>query len=242
MMSAGDGAVPATFFARYEAESPLNVLTYPVEQIVHEGVACPAGGLKEGANCSSAGEVVGQILGRSPCAPPTSTTSYAGCQDLGGGVLFHGITVPANATYAVTVWYHSGQEGPGRADVFGDKNCGGLDYGTGPGSGCRPHMLFVNGVAMTAQVGGQTAAIYQFPAYPSAWSLVHGAVILVPLQAGVNTLLIKAPGHTQSDAVDLDAIDVQPAAGAGAPAYQASGHGAPPTLPIGIVTPVVNWN
>jgi hypothetical protein len=40
----------------------------------------------------------------------------------------------------------------------------------------------------------------------------------------------------------LDAIDVQPGTGPGAPAYQANGHGVAPALPIGIVTPVVNWN
>ena len=82
---------------------------------------------------------------------------------------------------------------------------------------------------------------YQFPCYPSAWSIVHGAVVALPLKAGTNTILIKAPPFSTGDAADIDALDVQPA-GAGAPAFQAKGQGAPPALPIGLVTPVVNWN
>jgi hypothetical protein len=150
--------------------------------------------------------------------------------------------VPVDGLYAVTVWYHAGADSPGHADVYGDTSCGGLDYQTGTGSGCRPHLIFVNGEPITAQVGGQAATVFQFPAYPSSWGVLHGAVVQLSLHSGANTVLIKAPGHTASDAADLDAIDVQPATGPGAPAYQPTGHGAAPALPIGIVTPVQNWN
>ena len=226
----------------------MNTLTYPVEGVVTDGAtACPgvpgtsSDGVKEGADCASGGKVVNQILGRSPCSPPTSATSYTDCQDKGGGVTFNDVIVPADGTYYVTWWYHSGDETPGQADVYGDLHCGGLNYDVGPGSGCRPHLIYVNGVPMSSMVGGEEAVYYEFPAYPTAWSLVHGAVTALPLKAGSNTIYIKAPGFTTSDAADIDALDVQPS-GEGAPSYQLSGNGSPPTLPIGLVTPVVNWN
>jgi hypothetical protein len=223
-------------------------LTYPVEGIVTDGATTCAGtpgtatdGLKEGAHCASGGHVVNQILGRSPCSPPTSATSYTNCGNLGGGVTFNGVTVPADGVYHVTFWYHSGQLTPGHADTYGDVNCGGLNYNTGPGSGCRPHLIYVNGLQMSVLVGGAIAVYYEFPAYPDSWSVVHGVVVALPLTAGSNTILIKAPGFTTSDAADLDAIDVQPS-GPGGPAFQSSGQGGAPTLRVGLVTPVVNWN
>jgi hypothetical protein len=185
--------------------------------------------------------VVNQILGRSPCTPPTSTTSYTDCGDKGGGVTFNEVTVPADGTYDVTFWYHSGQETPGHADTYGDVNCGGLNYDTGVGSGCRPHLIYVNGAQMSSTVGGQNAVYYEFPAYPDSWSIVHGAVMVLPLTAGTNSIYIKAPGFTMSDAADIDALDVQPS-GQGAPLFETSGKGGPPVLPIGLITPVVNWN
>jgi len=235
---ASDGAdggsnVPADFFARYEAESPLNTLTYPVEGVVTEGdTPCPSGGVKEGAQCASGGKVVNQILGRSPCQPPTSTTSNSQCQDKGGGIQFNQVTVPADGTYDVTWWYHCGEDRPGHADVFGDTNCGGLNYNTGAGSGCRPHLIDVNGVPMSAIVGGKTALYYQFPCYPVSWSILHGATTALPLKAGSNTIYIHAPGAPTLDAADFDALDVQ-----------ASGHGtAPPPQWPKLVTPVVTGN
>ncbi len=240
--------VPVSFFARYEAESPLNTLTYPVEGVVTDGAQpCPgvagttSDGVKEGANCASGGHVVNQLLGRSPCTPPTSTTSYTACGNKGGGVTFNGVTVPADGTYDVTFWYHSGKLPSGAADVYGDVHCGGLNYNTGTGSGCRPHLIYVNGVQLSSTVGAQTAIYYQFPAYPDSWSTVHGAVVAIVLKGGANTIYIKAPGFTTSDAADLDALDVQPS-GPGGPSFQSSGQGGPPLLRIGLVTPVVNWN
>jgi hypothetical protein len=102
-------------------------------------------------------------------------------------------------------------------------------------------MISVNGVQMSSIINGQTALYYEFPAYASGWNVVHGAVTALPLKAGSNTILIKAPGFFTSDAADIDALDVQPSSGPGAPLFQASGHGGPPTLPIGLVTPVVYW-
>jgi hypothetical protein len=212
-----------------------------------EATPCPgiagtsSDGVKEGADCASGGHAVNQILGRSPCTPATSTTSYTDCGDKGGGVTFNEVTVPVDGTYDVTFWYHSGQDTPGHADVFGDVNCGGHNYDTGPGSGCRPHLIYVDGVQMSSMVGGQNAVYYEFPAYPDSWSVIHGAVTALPLKAGSNTIYIKAPGFTTSDAADIDAIDVQPS-GQGAPLFQSSGQGGPPAQRVGLVTPVVNWN
>jgi hypothetical protein len=108
---------------------------------------------------------------------------------------------------------------------------------------CRPHIISVNGVQMSSTLNGQAAVYYEFPAYADSWSIVHGAVTALPLKAGPNTIYIKAPGFTTSDAADIDALDVQPSgSGQGAPLFESSGQGGPPTLPIGLVTPVVNWN
>ncbi len=231
--AAGSSDVPASFFMRYEAESALNMLTYPVEGVGTEGApACAMDGVKEGANCASGGKVVNQILGRSPCTPPTSTTSYTQCQDKGGGVQFNEVTVPVDGTYDVTWWYHCGPDTPGHADVYGDTKCGGLNYDTGAGSGCRPHLIDVNGVPMSSTVGGKAALYYQFPCYPAPWSTLHGATTALPLTAGSNTSYIHAPGATTLDAADIDALDVQP-----------EGRGtAPPPLWPKLVTPVVAPN
>lgn len=227
----GGSDVPATFFMRYEAESPSNTLTYPVEIVTTDGAtACPTDGVKEGANCASGGKVVAQILGRSPCTPPTSTTSYTNCQNKGGGVQFNAVTVPAAGNYDVTWWYHCGPDTPGHADVYGDTKCGGLNYNTGAGTGCRPHLIDVNGVPMSSTIAGQTALYYQFPCYTAPWSTLHGATTSLPLKAGANTILIHAPGATTLDAADIDAIDVQP-----------NGKGvAPAPLWPKLVTPVVS--
>ena len=229
--AAGGSSVPATFFIRYEAESPSNTLTYPVEIVATYGAtACPTDGIKEGANCASGGKVVAQILGRSPCTPPTSTTSYTNCQNKGGGVQFNAVTVPTAGNYDVTWWYHCGPDTPGHADVYGDTKCGGLNYNTGAGTGCRPHLIDVNGVPMSSTIAGQTALYFQFPCYTTPWSTLHGATTSLPLKAGANTILIHAPGATTLDAADIDAIDVQP-----------NGKGvAPAPLWPKLVTPVVS--
>jgi hypothetical protein len=221
--------VPENFFVRYEAESSLNALTYPVEG-VGTGTACPTNGVKEGANCASGGKLINQILGRSPCTPPTSTTSYDQCQNRGGGVQFNEVTVPVDGIYDVTWWYHCGPDTPGHADVYGDTKCGGLNYDTGAGTGCRPHLIDVNGVPVSSTVDGKTALYYQFPCYTAPWSILHGATTALPLKAGKNTIYYHAPGATTLDAADLDALDVQ-----------APGHGtAPAPAWPKLVTPVVS--
>lgn len=129
----------------------------------------------------------------------------------------------------MTWWYHCGQDTPGHADVFGDTRCGGLDYNTGAGSGCRPHLNDVSSVPMSAIVGGRTALYYR---YPGSWAILHGATTALPLKAGANTIYIHAPGAPTLDASDLDALDVQ-----------ASGHGVAPTpLWPKMVTPVATGN
>jgi len=224
---------PADFFARYEAESPINTLSFPVESISDSGNdTCPPDGVKEGASCASGGQYVERILGRSPCAPATSASSFDGCQNIGGGVQFNQVTAPVDGTYDVTWWYHCGEDpgNPGRANVYGDKSCGGLDYGTGANSGCRSHLIDVNGVAIVSSVAGQLQRYFHFPCYPSPWAILHGATTQLPLKAGANAIYIHAPGATMLDAADVDAIDVQPA-GSGV---------APPPLWPKVVTPVLN--
>jgi hypothetical protein len=231
----GDAGAPATFLARYEAEALANALTYPVEAVDGTGYAtCPPNGVTEGADCASGGRVVTRILGRSPCLPPTSTTSYDGCQNLGGGIEFRDVSVPFDGNYDVTWWYHCGADParPGRANVYGDTACGGIDYATGPDTGCRPHMIDVNGVAMSSTIAGRSAPYYHFPCYATPWSILHGATTALPLRAGSNTIYLHAPGATTLDAADFDALDVQVA-----------GHGtAPPPLWPKLVTPVTSPN
>jgi hypothetical protein len=164
-----------------------------------------AHGVTEGADCASAGGMVVNILGRSPCNPETPS-SYSNCQNLGAGVEFHAVMVPADGTYDVTWWYHCGLN-----DHYGDTSCGGVKYAVG--SSCRPHLIDVNGVPMSSSAG---AKYYQFPCYATAWSLIHAATTALPLKAGSNTIYIHAPGATTLDAVDVDAINVLPP-GKGAP-------------------------
>jgi len=213
----------------YEAEAvPPNVLTYAAT-VSHtdegQNRTCPvdtqpglsalqAHGVTEGANCASAGGMVVNILGRSPCNPETPS-SYTNCQNLGAGVEFHDVTVPADGTYDVTWWYHCGLD-----DHYGDTTCGGVHYPVG--SSCRPHLIDVNGVPMSPA----GAKYYQFPCYPTAWSYIHAATTALPLKAGSNVVYIHAPGATTLDAVDVDAINVLP-----------QGKGAPP-----VATPVMRGN
>lgn len=230
-----DALIPALFFTRYEAEAPSNALTFPVQVVDGNGYAtCPADGVKEGANCASGGQVISQIMGRSPCQPPTLRSSYDGCQNIGGGVEFRDVTVPVDGSYDVTWWYHCGADPsrPGRANVYGDTGCGGLDYATGPNTGCRSHMIDVNGAAVSATVAGQTALYFHFPCYGTAWSILHGATTALSLKSGSNVIYIHAPGATTLDAADIDAIDIQ-----------APGHGSaePPLWPK-LVTPVLVGN
>ena len=216
---AGSTNAGPNFFAHYEAEAPENTLTFPVEGVASECVAaCPADGVTEGADCCSGGAYVHRILGRSPCDPPTSTSSYDNCQNTGGGLSFNAVTVPSDGNYDLTWWYHCGAGSDGKANVYGDTACGGLDYNTGVGSGCRPHLIDVNGVPMSGTVAGESARYYQFPCYTTNWSVIHGATTSLPLKAGPNVVYIHAPGATTLDAADIDALDVRPTVQGGAPA------------------------
>jgi hypothetical protein len=201
-----DGA--ASFRLRYEAEAvPPNVLTYSATADLTcfgSNLTCPTDGVEEGANCCSGGGVITEIIGRAPCSgPPGSDAGYTDCQDTGAGVEFDDVTVPADGTYDVTWWYHCGE-----ANTYGDTMCGGLHYAVG--TGCRPQLIDVNGVPMSATVDAQMALIYQFPCYVSAWSVVHGATTALPLKSGLNIIYFHAPHATNLDAADVDAIDVQP--------------------------------
>jgi len=207
---------------RYEAEAtPPTVLTESaIADLTCFGTSqvCPADGVKEGADCCSGGGVVTGILGRVPCSgPPGSAGDYVDCLMVGGGVEFRDVTVASTGTYDVTWWYHCGEN-----NSYGDTACGGLHYAVG--SSCRPHLIDVNGVPVSAETDGQAALIYQFPCYAGAWSIVHGVTTALPLLAGQNTVLIHAPHELDLDSADIDAIDVQ-----------ALGQGPQP-----LVTPVVS--
>lgn len=223
---AGQQDVATSAPLRYEAEAvPPNVLT---EGTILDltcfgtGLVCPVDGVKEGANCCSGGGVLQKLIGRAPCSgPPGSVGQYTDCEEIGAGVEFHDVTVPANGTYDVTWWYHCGGT-DGDADVAGDTNCGGLHYSVG--GGCRSQLIHVNGVAMSATVGGQTALFYQFPCYADQWSVLHAATTALPLTKGSNVIYLHAPHAVDLDATDIDAIDVLP-----------QGQGALP-----LVTPVVS--
>lgn len=229
------GGAPADaeeLFERHEAESPLNTLVYPVQIVDDNYVACPVDGVAEGAECTSGGKAIRQTLGRSPCQPPTDAASYDECQDLGGGISFNEVSVPADGLYDVTWWYHCGEDPRmlGHANVYGDTECGGLDYQTGEGTGCRSHLIRVNGVLMSKTIDGQVASYFHFPCYVTTWSMLHGATTRLPLKAGANTISIHAPAARTLDAVDIDAMDVQ-----------SEGRGiAPPPLWPKLVSPVVS--
>lgn len=227
--SGGIGGSGGAVDGWYEAESvPPNVLTNAAT-VSHsdegKNLPCPtdsrpglsaaqAHGVMEGANCASAGGMVVNILGRSPCNPETPS-SYTACQNLGAGVEFHDVTVPTDGTYDVTWWYHCGLN-----DHYGDTTCGGVHYTVG--SSCRPHLIDVNGVPMSSA----GAKYYQFPCYSTAWSYIHAATTALPLKAGSNVIYIHAPGATTLDAADIDAINVLP-----------QGRGAPP-----LAVPVMSGN
>jgi hypothetical protein len=220
--SASPTADATSFALRYEAEAvPPNmlVLSAVVDRTCFgTNLICEADGVKEGANCCSGGAAVTEILGRVPCSgPPGSAEDYEDCETIGGGVEFQDVTVPAAGTYDVTWWYHCGEN-----DGYGDTECGGVRYAVG--SSCRPHLIDVNGVSMSSSEDGQTAPIYQFPCYPGAWSILHGATTALPLKAGPNVVFIHAPHEITLDGADIDAIDVLP-----------QGQGVQP-----LVTPVVS--
>jgi hypothetical protein len=107
--------------------------------------------------------------------------------------------------YDVTWWYHCGKD-----DNFGDTTCGGEPHTK---SGCRPHILVVNGTKM--------APVYHFPCFPGPWGEIHASTTRLPLKAGkTNSIRVYAtPGR---DAADLDAIAVFPV-----------GKGNPPLIPMG---------
>ncbi len=211
------GPLPgATAFPRrYEAEAvPPNVLQQSAtvdDTCFGTNLSCPQGGVVEGANCCSGGGVVNSLLGRVPCSgPPGSPGDNQNCQLLGGGVDFSGVFVPAAGTYDVTWWYHCGE-----SNSFGDTACGGLHYDAG--TSCRPHLIDVNGVAVSAATtDGAVASVFQFPCYAGLWSVVHAATTALTLSAGNNDILIHAPHALDLDSADIDAIDILPrGAGAG---------------------------
>ncbi len=193
------GEASASLSQWYEAEAvPPNLLTGGVNIATCAGTAqygrganCAVDALKEGALCCSAGKVAVNLLGRLPAR-----------------LEFHSVTVPNDGSYDVTWWYHCGAN-----DYFGDRNCGGLHYPVGAttstgGSSCRPHVIEVNGVAMTTQIAGATAQYYQFPCYQGDWSIIHAAHTTLPLKTGSNTIAIHPPQDPVLDGADIDAIHV----------------------------------
>jgi hypothetical protein len=186
----GPGGLPADMLGWYEAEAvPPNTL-FGKATVVKCGTAPPCtsiAAVKEGVECCSAGGKVSQLLRGT------------------GGIVANAIEAPADGMYDVTWWYHCGKD-----DNFGDTTCGGEPHTK---SGCRPHILVVNGTKM--------APVYHFPCFPGSWGQLHASTTRLPLKAGkTNSIRIYAtPGR---DAADLDAIAIYPV-----------GKGTPPLIPMG---------
>ncbi|MES1166277.1 MAG: hypothetical protein ABUR63_10990, partial [Verrucomicrobiota bacterium] len=183
--------------AWYEAEAvPPNVLTNGAQKVMcnsggqYNEMTCTHEQLKEAAVCCSQGGLVVGLLGRAN-------------NNMGSGVEFHNVSVPADGNYAVTWWFHCGA-----SDVYGDVNCGGLHYSVPNGIGCRPHLIDVNGAAVTGTVNGSSAQFFQFPCYSTAWAVIHAVNTTLPLKAGNNTIYIHPPHVGNLDAADIDAIHV----------------------------------
>jgi hypothetical protein len=200
--SGGGGATSAggNVDAWYEAEAvPPNVLTNGASKTTcnsgsqYNEPTCTHDQVKEGMTCCSEGGLVASLLGR------------AGTNNAGAGGELHDVSVPTDGTYAVTWWYHCGG-----SDTYGDTNCGGLNYKNLPSAiGCRPHLIDVNGVTVTAPAsGGGTAQFYQFPCYSTAWAVINAATTALPLKAGNNTIYFHPPHVANRDSADIDAIHV----------------------------------
>jgi hypothetical protein len=171
----------------YEAEAvPPNTLFGATKAVMcGTAPACASHeAVKEGVECCSAGKKLSQLLRGT------------------GGAVMNGLSAPADGMYDVTWWFHCGKD-----DNFGDTNCGGAPHTK---SGCRPHILVVNGVKLPK--------VYHFPCFPGSWGQIHASTTTIPLKAGaMNSIRIYAtPGR---DAADLDALQIFPA-----------GKGVPPTI------------
>jgi hypothetical protein len=163
----------------YEAEAvPPNQVFGPASVGNCGAPACPAmAEIKEGLECCSGKKKISQLIRGK------------------GQLQFNNVSAPADGMYDVTWWFHCGKN-----DNFGDPGCGGDPSRTK--SGCRPHILVVN--------GQQLPKVFEFPCFPGTWGQIHAATTPVPLKAGaMNTIKVYAtPGR---DASDMDAIAVYPA-------------------------------
>jgi hypothetical protein len=193
----GGGGAPSSFDAWYEAEAvPPNVLINGANKIMcdsggqYNEMTCTHDQVMEGAVCCSEGGLVANLLGKAD-------------NNAGGGVEFHNISVPSDAMYSVTWWYHCGSK-----DTFGDANCGGLRYSVPNYAGCRPHLIDVNGTTVSSTVNGAVAPFFQFPCYSTAWAVIHAATTDLPLKAGNNVIFIHPPHVANLDSADIDAIHV----------------------------------
>jgi hypothetical protein len=195
--TAGGGGAPSTLDAWYEAEAvPPNVLINGANKVMcnsgqqYNEMTCTHDQVKEGAVCCSEGGLVANILGKA-------------ANNTGAGIEFHNVSAPTDGVYSVTWWYHCGA-----SDTFGDVNCGGLHYSVPKYAGCRPHLIDVNGTAVSGTVNGAVALFFQFPCYSSAWAVIHAATTDLPLKAGNNVIFIHTPHVGNLDAADIDAIHV----------------------------------
>jgi hypothetical protein len=177
----GDASAPpltGDMIGWYEAEADGNEFTKPARvSTCGAGPCASTAAVKELAECCSGGKKVSNV-------------------ERGNGKLqINKISVPADGTYDVTWWYHCGKN-----DNFRDPGCGGDPKRTK--SGCRPHVLIVN--------GGPPSKVYEFACFPGSWGELHAATTPLALKAGGdNTIKIFAtPGQ---DAADLDAIAIYPA-------------------------------
>jgi hypothetical protein len=172
----GGPAVSGDMLAWYECEADGNMFTAPARVTECSAGPCPAGApIKEALECCSGGKKVSNV------------------ERGNGKLLMNKVNAPADGTYDVAWWYHCGKN-----DNFGDPGCGGDPTKTA--SGCRPHVIEVNGTRLPK--------VYEFHCYPGSWGELHVSTVPMTLKAGDNSILIYAtPGR---DAADLDAIALYP--------------------------------
>jgi hypothetical protein len=181
----GGGAMPAGAIAWYECEAvPPNTIFGATTIVTCSAGPCPShDAIKEGIECCSGGKKLSQLLRGK------------------GGAVLNAIAAPSDGMYDVTWWFHCGKD-----DNFGDTGCGGAPHTK---SGCRPHVLEVNGTKLPK--------VYHFPCFPGSWGELHASTTTIPLKGGMNSIRVYAtPGR---DAADLDAIELFPA-----------GKGLPPNI------------
>ena len=165
----------------YEAEAipPNQIFEYAMKTTC--APICPKPVVPGAVCCSGGGEVTWIV----------SENAY----HTAGWMVFNDIAAPADGTYDLTFWYHSGG-----GDTYGDNNCGGQPLTQPDQVGCRPQTFVINGTTMPGA--------YHFPTYKSGAFIIRAATVSLPLAKGMNTIKVAPP--PPRDSVDMDALQVLP--------------------------------